>query len=373
MRPVRLPRVVMSARITHVYTVIDLLRSSQSNIWRFFFIMPRLNNQDRGRILGMLESGISQSRVTRRVNVARSTIVRLVRRVNETGSVSDRPRPGAPRVTSMRQDNFIRQRHLRNRFVTAQSTTSVVVGNRGRHVSRNTVRRRLRERGILCRRPYRGVVLTDRHRRERQQWAQNNIGRRWRDVVFSDESRFNVSFADGRVRIYRRRNERYANNCVLEHDRFGGGSVMVWAAINHTFKTDLVVIHGNLNARGYVNQVIRPVVVPLFQQRPALTFQHDNARPHTARFTRNFLIANNIDVLPWPANSPDCNPIEHMWDVLGRRLRRRDPQPQNVQQLTNALHDEWARIPRYLLRNLCGSMRRRLQAVIASHGGHTRY
>ena len=77
--------------------------------------------------------------------------------------------------------------------------------------------------------------------------------------------------------------------------------------------------------------------------------------------------------MPWPALSPDCNPIEHMWDILGRRVRQRDPQPENVQQLINAFHEEWARIPRYLLRNLCGSMGRRLQAVIRSRGGHTRY
>ena len=110
--------------------------------------------------MGILESGLSQNQVARRFNVARSTIVRLVRRVEATGSVSDRPRPGAPRVTSVRQDTFIRQRHLRNRFVTAQSTTSLIIGNRGRAISRNAVRRRLREREISCRRPYRGVLMT---------------------------------------------------------------------------------------------------------------------------------------------------------------------------------------------------------------------
>ena len=79
-----------------------------------------------------------------------------------TGSLSDRPRSG----------------HLRDRFTTSQSTSSVVVGNRGRTVSRNTVRNRLRERGNFCRRPQRGVILTERHRRDRRQWAQNNVQRR---------------------------------------------------------------------------------------------------------------------------------------------------------------------------------------------------
>lgn len=241
--------------------------------------MPRLNNEERGRVLGMHESGLSQMHMARCFNIARSTIVHLVRQVNAMGSVSDRLRPGAPPVTSVQQDNYIRQCRLQNRFVPGQSTMSAVKGNRGSNVSQNTIRRLLREHGILCRRLYHGVVLMGCHHQKRLQWAQNNIGRRLRDVVFSDESHFNLSCADRRVRVYHRQNERYTRNCVLEHDRFGGGGVMVWATINHTFRTDLVIINGNLNARGYGNQVVRPVVVQMFHQRPGLTFQHEMRPP----------------------------------------------------------------------------------------------
>ena len=69
--------------------------------------------------------------------------------------------------------------------------------------------------------------------------------------------------------------------------------------------------------------------------------------------------------------SPNCNTIEHMWDVLGRRLRKRQWQPNifknNVRELTVVLREEWARIPRYILRSLCDSMRLRLDAVVVSH------
>lgn len=335
--------------------------------------MPRLNSEERAQVLAMLECGRTQEQVARRFNVSRMTIVRLIQRVRDTGTFKDRPRSGRPRVTSVRQDNYIRQRHLRNRFLTAVSTSRVVVGNRGRPISRHTVRNRLRERGISCRRPYRGLVLNRRHHHERFAWAHNHRNQRWNNVVFSDESRFNLSNADGRIRVYRRRHERYVDNCVLEHNRYGGGSVMVWGAINHRFKSQLVVCQGNLTAQRYIDQILRPVVVPMFQQRQNLVLQQDNARPHVANVTRNFLQANDINVLPWPACSPDCNPIEHVWDYMGRRLRQRDPQPNNVHEMTVALQDEWARIPRYLLRNWCGSMRRRLAAVIASRGGHTRY
>ena len=110
-------------------------------------------------------------------------------------------------------------------------------------------------------------------------------------------------------RVYRRCPERYANNCVLPHNRYSGGGIMVWAAINHRFKSQLIVCQGNLTARRYIDQILRPVIVPMFCQRQGLILQHDHARPHVARVTRDFLQASNINVLPWPAYSPDCNPI----------------------------------------------------------------
>ena len=138
-----------------------------------------------------------------------------------TGSAADRPRPSQPRVTTRRQDNFKRQRHLRDRFTTAVSMASLIQGRRRRSIHARTVIRRLREYGIRYRRPYRGQILTQRHRQNRLRWAPDMINNRhqnWNQVVFSDESRFSLSFADGRVRLYRRQHERYRDACVAERD-----------------------------------------------------------------------------------------------------------------------------------------------------------
>ena len=126
--------------------------------------MPRLNSEERAQAFAMLESGRTQEQVARRFNVSRSTILRLIRRARDAGTFIDRPCSGRPRVTSIQQDNYIRQCHLRDRFVTAESTPRIVVGSCGRPISRHTVRNRLRERGITCRRTYRGLDLTLRHR-----------------------------------------------------------------------------------------------------------------------------------------------------------------------------------------------------------------
>ena len=104
---------------------------------------------------------------------------------------------------------------------------------------------------------------------------------------------------------------------------------------------------------------------------PAI-LMHDNARPHVARICRQFLNRNNVNVLPWPAVSPDMNPIEHIWAYLCRKVRARG-NVHNLRDLENALIQEWNNIPNVVIRRYVRSMRGRLAACINSRGGHTRY
>ena len=139
---------------------------------------------------------------------------------------------------------------------------------------------------------YVGQVLTARHRAARLQWAQRHFrwGRQqWARVLFSDESRFNLNHHGGRIRVFRRRGERFADKCLIERDRFGGGSVMVWGVIMGRRKTNLIVVQGNLNAQGYINQILQPETVHFLQRHGPAILMHDNARPHVARICPQFL------------------------------------------------------------------------------------
>ncbi|VDI18461.1 Hypothetical predicted protein [Mytilus galloprovincialis] len=94
----------------------------------------------------------------------------------------------------------------------------------------------------------------------------------WRQVLFTDESKFNLKFIDGRARVYRRRNERFSDACVQETDRFGGGGIMVWGGITYQERTELKIIVSNQNATRYRDEILAPVVLPFLRRHRLTTF-----------------------------------------------------------------------------------------------------
>ena len=102
-------------------------------------------------------------------------------------------------------------------------------------------------------------------------------------------------------------------------------------------------------------------------------YQDDNTTPHRARVVLDFLQQGNVTKMEQPPRSPDCNPIEHLWDELGQAISSMDNPPQNLDELRQALLDKWAQIPVQRPQRLVASMPRRLAAIIAARGGNTRY
>ena len=159
---------------------------------------------------------------------------------------------------------------------------------------------------------------------------------------------------------------------------------MICGGLSHRGKTDLIFINGRgrgaagrngrqrqqeLTAQRYVDEILRPVALHYVTAHPGMVLQQDNARPQC--LNQQFLQANNIPVLPWPAYSPDLNPIEFLWNYLKQKVHALTLQ--NVAQLQAALWREWNAIPLQMIRRLLGSMRRRCTASIRARGGHTHY
>ena len=132
----------------------------------------------------------------------------------------------------------------------------------------------------------------------------------------------------------------------------------------------LVRIDGRLNAAAY-QRILREHLLPLELTENGMLFQQDNATCHTAASTTRFFEENNIEVMPWPAQSPDLAPIENLWGYLQRRLDQREIHSMN--ELWEAAQEEWQSIPQDVIDHVIESMPRRMQLCIKVRGGPTRY
>lgn len=336
-----------------------------------------ISELDRARVIALVEEGHSQRFVADRVGVSQSDVSRIWNRFLETNSVQNRHRSGRPRVTNDQQNRFIRISIRRNPSMSIPTLQREFRHATGARISLATIRRRIFESGLRCRRPIRVPQLQHRHRLHRLQWSQEHIQlpqQFWNTVLFSDETRICVNSDSRRIRVWREP----TRAAQLAHARpvrpFAGGNAMFWAGIMASDRTELVLIDGTLTGQRYITQVLEPHV-RLWRGAVGedFVFMDDNARPHRSQAVNQYLETQGIRRLEWPAMSPDMNPIEHVWDMLSRAIHSRRNPPRTRQELVVAAREEWEILPQEAIDNLVNSIRARMQACIDAHGGNTLY
>ncbi|UYV65644.1 hypothetical protein LAZ67_3004944 [Cordylochernes scorpioides] len=318
----------------------------------------------RGMVIGLKRAGWSKRQIAADTHFGASTMHRLWRRWLEQGNVAIYRNAGATRVTSARVDRRI----LRQAVTAPQATCTAILQHvqdtLDHSISTRTISRRLIANGLHSCRPLRRLPLTPPNRRQRLEWcrARSTWMTEWHRVVFSDESRFCLSSDSRRVRVWRRRGERSNPVAIVERPTVRQRGIMVWGAIAYDSRSHLLCIQGTMTAQRYIDDVLRRVTLPYLHGLPNALYQQDNARQHTARISQQAL--QDVQMLSWPPYSPDLSPIEHVWDIIGRRLHAL-PQPRSEDELWQMVEREWRAIPQDAIRTLIDSLPRRAAACIA--------
>ncbi|GFS76491.1 transposable element Tcb1 transposase [Trichonephila clavipes] len=146
--------------------------------------------------------------------------------------------------------------------------------------------------------------------------------------------------------------------------------IMVWSGIGYHSRIPLVRIAGTLNSQRYNSEVLEPVVLPYLQALATAIFQQNNARPHVARIVQRFFVNHQIELLPWPARSPNLSPIENMWSMVAQRLTHMTPPAATPDQLWQRIEAAWSAVPQENIQSLFELMPRRVAAVISNNGGY---
>ena len=120
---------------------------------------------------------------------------------------------------------------------------------------------------------------------------------------------------------------------------------MIWGAITYNGLLDIVVIDGTLNKEKYISDILTPNVLPYKEANPGMIHMHDGAAPHRAIVVAAWLEENGIEVLKWPSQSSDLNPIENLWNMLKEEIGPlNDIGPNQTEQVVQVIKQAWNRI-----------------------------
>ena len=327
-------------------------------------------------VTSLILEGYSCRDVAKKTGVGKSTVSRIVKKLesNKENINTGRPSKLTPRdrrsivnqIESGKMDNAVEATKFINSVISSQ-------------VSTHTVRRALKEEGMRAvvkdKKPY----LKPAHRKTRLSFAHKYrhwTVHDWKMVIWSDETKINRFGSDGKVWVWKRKGERLSDRTTTPTVKHGGGSVMVWGCMGWNGVGILQEVEGILDSIQYVD--ILASGIPESREKLDLEgegfyFQQDNDSKHTSKLAQKWFEDHGINLLDWPAQSPDLNPIEHLWEHAKRQLKKYDTPPKGVHDLWNRLAEEWDKIPPEVCQNLIESMPRRCEAVIKAKGGNTKY
>jgi hypothetical protein len=185
-------------------------------------------------------------------------------------------------------------------------------------ISTRTVQRFLKSKGYKYLNFKREIVLTERHKEARKEMCKDWLvhGAVSKNIVFTDETRYSLDGPDGLMSWQQPRTRR-----KRPRRQQGGGSIMIWGMLFPSGELHFLEVTGTLNSTKYI-KLLSDFALPIISSQllDDWLLQQDNAPAHTAAATQNFLETKGVQLLGWPALSPDLNVIENVWSILAERI-----------------------------------------------------
>lgn len=326
----------------------------------------------RNLIVSDCKNKLSYRKIAEKYKVSKSAVYKIYAKYLQHNTVKNLHGRGRKRNTSAYDDRRIVRESRHNPSTTSRNIVEQLKLN----ISSRTVRRRLKEAGLKSYVARRKPHISKVNKKKRLAFAKKYINKPlsfWKQVIWSDESKFELLNKKKRTHVWRKPNEALKKQYVLPTVKHGGGSIMIWACFSRYGVGNLVPIHGIMNADRYIDILSENLEESVLKMDldEEWIFQQDNDPKHTAKKTKQFFQDCKIKVLEWPPQSPDLNPIENLWSLLdaGIPLEKRH----NKEEFLNELQLKFKRIDKNYLEKLVESVPRRLQAVIKAKGYNTKY
>jgi transposase len=322
----------------------------------------QLNTRNHLKIL--IESGIENvENLSKLCNTSLSTVKRVKRALRENRGVERKPGGGRPSILKMRDKLRVARLVVLHPKYSATRIAEKAHQLGSPMVNRMTIYRYCESIGYKKWTPKPGPMLTEAHKRNRIAWCRKYRHFDWSKVVFTDESYF---------QLFRAKCMEWSKKRPLKPTPKHSPATMVWGGISLRGVTLLKMARGSINSEKYTEILQENLLQQMNTLYPdGWVLQQDNASCHNSRFTRKWLVDNKIEVIEWPACSPDLNPIENVWGIMKDIIEKQEPN--NMNDFNTAIADVWDKLSIELLKALIESMPKRIEECIAANGGKINY
>ena len=342
--------------------------------------MRRISDEIHNNVVSLLNNGISTHRVTERCNVSQSTVSRIRRKCFPNQS---KPKSGRKALLTPMQKRLIVRKLTSGQIETNTVAQKYLSDNQKVIVSAQTIRNSLKQAGLKASVKVKKPLLIKRHIQQRlvfcrkyKNWTIDD----WKRVIWSDESKINRIGSDGLKWCWKTSNLQLQTQLQPQHVqttvKYGGGSLMIWGCMSNYGVGNLVRIDGGLDTELYCKILEEDLASSVEFYGGDLNdfiFQQDNDPKHKSKMVTKWLSESKIEVLDWPAQSPDINPIENLWVHLKIRLSAYDSVPTSMHELWERVEKVWNDIPAEFCVKLIESMPKRVNAVLKAKVWHSKY
>ncbi|EIE76609.1 hypothetical protein RO3G_01313 [Rhizopus delemar RA 99-880] len=287
---------------------------------------------------------------------------------------------GRPMVVSAQTKRFIELQVVQGQLRTAREVHGKHM-ELGYYISYKTAINVLKSVNFVAAIKVKKPLLTAKHMKRRLAWAKKHqkwTTDDWRRVVFSDETKVNIWGSDGCKYYWSRPGDPLKPHHIDVTVKHGGGSLMMWGCMTYEGPGYSCQIYdGAMNSDLYqhiLDTTLREIMEYYNMDWSTAYFQHDGDPKHRSKSTVQWLKANGVNYIDeWPAQSPDLNPIEHLWHHLKLKLSLYDKKAKGVHELWERVEKEWNSFDKEVCRRYIDTMPACIKAVIDAKGGSTRY
>ncbi len=333
----------------------------------------------RDRIVARHKSGQGYKKISAALKVPKGTVASIILKWKTFGTTRTLPRAGRPAKLSYRGRRALVREVKKNPKITVAELQRCI-REMGESCRKSTITAALHQSGLYGRVARGKPLLSARHMKARMEDSKMVTNK----ILWSDETKIELFGLNSKRYVWRKPGTAHHLSNTVPTVKHGGGSIMLWGCFSaagtscpvlsdFNQSSWLVEIEGKMNASKYSDILDENLLQSAQDLRLGrrFTFQQDNDPKHTAKITKEWLHNNSVTVLEWPSQSPDLNPIEHLWRDLN--MAAHQCLPSNLTELERICKEEWQRIPKSRCEKLVASFPKRLMAVLNQKGASTKY